>query len=51
MIDMKLTRQYFDVKDVRFGDTCSFAEGILTVSEKELQALTADLFKAVGGFH
>lgn len=51
MIDMKLTRQYFDVKDVRFGDTCSFAAGILTVSEKELQALTADLFKAVGGFH
>lgn len=51
MIDMKLTRQYYDVKDVRFGDTCSFAEGILTVSEKELQALTADLFKAVGGFH
>ena len=48
MIDMKLTRQYFDVKDVRFGDTCSFAAGILTVSEKELQALTADLFKAVG---
>ena len=34
MIDMKLTRQYFDVKDVRFGDTCSFAAGILTVSEK-----------------
>ena len=51
MIDMKLTRQYFDVKDVRFGDTCFFAAGILTVSEKELQALTADLFKAVGGFH
>lgn len=51
MIDMQLTRQYFDVKDVRFGDTCSFAAGILTVSEKELQALTADLFKAVGGFH
>ena len=51
MIDMKLTRQYYDVKDVRFEDTCSFAEGILTVSEKELQALTADLFKAVGGFH
>lgn len=51
MIDMQLTRQYFDVKDVRFEDTCSFAEGILTVSEKELQALTADLFKAVGGFH
>lgn len=51
MIDMKLTRQYFDVKDVRFGDTCSFAAGILTVSEKELQALTADLFKAVGGNH
>lgn len=51
MIDMKLTRQYFDVKDVRFEDTCSFAAGILTVSEKELQALTADLFKTVGGFH
>lgn len=51
MIDMKLTRQYFDVKDVRFGDKCAFKDGVLTVCEKELQELTADLCKAVKGFH
>ena len=51
MIDMKLTRQYFDVKDVVFGDKCSFANGVLTVCEAELIDLTKDLFKAVTGFH
>ena len=51
MIDMKLTRQYFDVKDVRFGDKCAFENGVLTVNEAELQALTADLCKAVKGYH
>lgn len=51
MIDMKLTRQYFDVKDVHFGDKCSYADGVLTVNEKELQELCADLCKAVKGFH
>ena len=51
MIDMKLTRQYFDVKEVVFGDKCAFANGVLTVCEKELIDLTKDLFKAVTGFH
>ena len=51
MIDMKLTRQYFDVKDVRFGDKCALENGVLTVNEAELQALTADLCKAVKGYH
>lgn len=51
MIDMKLTRQYFDVKDVRFGDKCALGNGVLTVNEAELQALTADLCKAVKGYH
>ena len=51
MIDMKLTRQYFDVKDVVFGDKCAFANGVLTVNEGELIDLTKDLFKAVTGFH
>ena len=47
MIDMKLTRQYFDVKDVRFGDKCALENGVLTVNEAELQALTADLCKTI----
>ena len=37
MIDMKLTRQYFDVKDVRFGDKCALENGVLTVNEAELR--------------
>ena len=51
MMDMKLTRQYYDVKDVVFGEKCAFAHGVLTVSEEELVALTKHLFKAVTGFH
>ena len=50
MIDMKLTRRYFEVKDVRFGDKCAFLEGVLTVCEEELRNLTADLCKAVKCF-
>lgn len=51
MIDMKLTRQYFDVKNVLFGDKCAYADGVLTVNEAELQNLCKDLCKAVKGFH
>ena len=51
MMDMKLTRQYYDVKDVVFGEKCAFAHGVLTVNEEELVALTKHLFKAVTGFH
>ena len=51
MIDMKLTRQYFDVKELRFGDKCAFADGILTINEDELKALTSDLCKAVKDYH
>ncbi|MEG1744324.1 MAG: glycine/sarcosine/betaine reductase component B subunit, partial [Ruthenibacterium sp.] len=47
MIDMKLTRCYFDVKDVRFGDACALENGVLTISKDELRALTQDLCKAV----
>lgn len=50
MIDMKLTRQYYDVKEIRFGDKCGFADGVLTINEDELKNLTADLMKAVSGF-
>ena len=32
MMDMKLTRQYYDVKDVVFGEKCAFAHGVLTVN-------------------
>lgn len=50
-MDMKLTRQYFDVREVRFGERCAFSEGVLTINEQELQSLTRDLFRAVKGFH
>ena len=51
MTDWKLTRQYYDVKAVQFGEKCAFSEGVLTVNEEELVALTRHLFKAVTGFH
>lgn len=51
MMDMKLTRQYYDIKDVRFGERCALNQGVLTVNEQELQDLTRDLFRAVKGFH
>ena len=51
MIDMKLTRQYFDVKEIKFGEKCQFESGVLTISEQELVDLTKNLMKAVTGFH
>lgn len=50
MDDMVLIRQYFDVKDVKFGDKCCFSDGILTISEDELNEVAKDLFNAVKGF-
>jgi glycine reductase len=44
---LKLTRQYFDIKDVVFGDKCSLTNGVLTVSKDELKAQAKDLLKAV----
>lgn len=44
---MKLTRQYFDVKDVVFGNKTSFEGGVLTISKQELQDQAAPLCKAV----
>lgn len=49
MIDMKLTRQYFDVKELCFGDKSSLKDGVLTISEKEINDQVKDLFKAVKG--
>lgn len=51
MIDMKLTRQYFDVKSVAFGEKCAYEAGVLTVNEEELKAQCEDLCKAVKDFH
>ncbi|MEY8410781.1 glycine/sarcosine/betaine reductase component B subunit [Lachnospiraceae bacterium 62-26] len=51
MIDMKLTRQYFDVKRVVFGEKCAYKAGILTVNEEELKEQCKDLCKAVKDFH
>ncbi len=49
---MKLTRQYFDIKNVVFGDKCAYNDGILTINEQELVDMCkGDLFNAVKGFH
>ena len=34
MIDMKLTRQYFDVKELCFGDKSSLKDGVLRFERK-----------------
>lgn len=47
MIDMKLTRQYFDVKEIKTGSKCSLDNGVLTVNADELKAQVKDLMKAV----
>ncbi|GLC32855.1 glycine/sarcosine/betaine reductase component B subunit [Clostridium omnivorum] len=44
---MKLTRQYFNIKDVSWGDTTSLSEGILTLCKKDLKEQVRALFKAV----
>lgn len=51
MLDMTLTRQYFEVKKLVFGEKCSYKDAVLTVSQEELWELTADLCKAVRSFH
>ena len=44
---MKLTRQYFNVHDVIFGDKTSFKGGILTLCKQDLKEQVKTLFKAV----
>lgn len=44
---MKLTRQYFDIKDAVFGEKCSLENGVLTINKDELRRQVADLMKAV----
>lgn len=46
-MDMKLSRHYYEVKDIQFGDKCGYANGVITVNKDELKALVADLCKAV----
>lgn len=46
-MDKKLTRCYYDVKDVEFGEKTAFSDGVLTVSKEELQSEVASLLKAV----
>ena len=51
--DMKLTRQYFDVKNVVFGEKCAYDRdnGLLTVNEQELIDMCKDdLFTSIKGF-
>lgn len=44
---MELTRQYFNVKDVVWGNETSFANSILTVCKLDLKDQVKSLFKAV----
>lgn len=44
---MELTRQYFNVKDVVWGNETSFVNGILTVCKQDLKNQVKSLFKAV----
>jgi len=51
MIDMKLTRQYFDVTEIKTGSKCSLDGTVLTVNEDELKKQVKDLMKAVKDIH
>jgi len=44
---MKLTRQYYNVKDVVFGNKTSFENNVLTVCKQDLKDQVKSLFKAV----
>lgn len=44
---MKLTRQYFNIKDVFWGDKTSLKDGILTICRQELKQHVNTLLKAV----
>lgn len=46
-MDKKLTRCYYDVKDVVFGEKTAFSDGVLTVSKEELKKEAEPLLKAV----
>jgi len=44
---LKLTRQYFDIKDTVFGEKCSLKNGVLTINKDELKKQVSDLMKSV----
>lgn len=44
---MKLTRQYFNIKDILWGDKTTLYEGILTICKRELKEQVKTLLKAV----
>jgi len=44
---MKLTRQYYEVKDVEFAQKTSFENNVLKINKEELRAEVSGLFKAV----
>ena len=46
-MEMKLKRNYFEVKDACFGDKCSYENGVLTLNKEELKEQVQSLFKAV----
>ncbi len=46
-MDKKLTRCYYDVRDVKFGSQMSLSDGVLTVSKEALKEEISPLLKAV----
>ena len=44
---MKLTRQYFNIKDVLWGDKTSLLDGVLTINRHDLKEQVRTFFKAV----
>lgn len=44
---MKLTRQYYDVKDVVFAEKTSYKDNVLKINKEELKSQVSGLFKAV----
>ena len=43
----ELTRQYFDVKDAKFGEKTAFENGVLTIAKEELKEEVSSLMQAV----
>lgn len=43
----ELTRQYFDVKDAKFGEKTAFEDGVLTIAKEELKEEVSSLMQAV----
>jgi len=46
-MDMKLTRQYFDVKDVAWGERTSYKNNVLIINKQDLKEQAKSLMKVI----